>query len=87
MEQFFASGHAADVIIAVLIVEAIWLIWRGRNPLDVALMLLPAALMIVGLRAALVGADWPWIAGPLALSFPVHLADVVRRGRADRPAR
>jgi hypothetical protein len=86
MEQFFASGHAADVIIAVLAAEALWLIWRGRNPVDVALMLLPAALMIVGLRGALVGADWPWIATPLALSFPVHLADLIRRGRADRPA-
>jgi len=86
MEQFFASGHAADVIIAVLAVEALWLIGRGRNPVDVVLMLLPAALMIIGLRGALVGADWPWIAGPLALSFPVHLADLARRGRADRPA-
>lgn len=85
MEYLFASGHAADVILAVLAVEALWLVWRGRNPLDVVLMLLPAALMIAGLRAALVGAEWPWIAVPLALSFPVHLGDLVRRGRADRP--
>jgi hypothetical protein len=36
--------------------------------------------MMLGLRAALVGASWPWIALPLAASFPVHLVDLLRRG-------
>ena len=81
MAWLFASGHAADLILAVLAIEAMWLIGRGREALGVALMLLPAVLMIVALRGALTGADWPWIALPLALSFPVHLADVMRRRR------
>ena len=81
MEWLFASGRAADFILVVLVVEAVWLIARGREPLGVALLLLPAALMILGLRGALTGAAWPWIALPLALSFPVHLADMARRGR------
>lgn len=79
MDWLFASGHAADLILAVLAIEAVWLIARGRQALGVALMLLPAALMILALRGALTGAAWPWIALPLALSFPVHLADAVRR--------
>lgn len=79
MEWLFASGHAADIVLAVLAIEALWLIARKEPPVDVVLMLLPAALMLVGLRAALVGAAWPWIAVPLALSFPVHLADLSRR--------
>lgn len=82
MDWWFTSGHAADLILAVLAIEAVWLIARGRDALGVALMLLPAGLMILALRGALTGAVWPWIALPLALSFPVHLADVVRRGRS-----
>lgn len=79
MEWLFASGHAADLILAVLAVEAVWLIARGRQAIEVSLMLLPAVFMIIALRGALTGAAWPWIALPLALSFPVHLADVARR--------
>jgi hypothetical protein len=76
---FFASGHAADVVLAVLGLEALLLLRAGRAPSEVVLLLLPAALMMGGLRAALVGAPWPWIALPLAASFPVHLADLRRR--------
>lgn len=79
MEAFFASGHAVDVVLAVLAIEAIWLVARGRPALAVLTMLLPAALILLGLRAALVGMEWIWIAVPLALSFPVHLADLSRR--------
>jgi hypothetical protein len=63
----------------VLAIEAVWLNrrrWRWR---DIATTLGPAMLIVLGLRAALVGASWPWIAIPLALSFPLHLADVLRR--------
>lgn len=80
LTAFFASGHAADLVLAVLAVEAALLLRAGRPALDVALLLLPGACMMLGLRAALVGASWPWVALPLAASFPVHLADLVRRG-------
>ncbi len=81
LATFFASGHAADLVLAVLAIEAL-LLWRaGRALVDVMLLLLPGALMMLALRAALVGAAWPWVALPLAASFPVHLADLVRRGR------
>lgn len=81
MAALFASGHAADVILAALLLEALWLLrcrWPART---VVAMLLPAALIVLGLRAALTGAGWPWIALPLALSFPAHLADLVLRTR------
>lgn len=77
---FFASGHAADVVLAVLALETVLLLRAGRKCEDVVLLLLPAALMMLGLRAALVGASWPLIALPLAASFPVHLVDLLRRG-------
>lgn len=47
---------------------------------DAALRLLPGALMIVAVRLALVDAPWLLIALTLALSFPIHLADLRRRG-------
>lgn len=81
MEALFSSGHAADIVLAALLIEAIWLRWQGWHVGDLLPMLLPAALIVVGLRAALVGAAWWWISAPIALSFPVHIADVVRRGR------
>jgi len=80
LTAFFASGHAADFVLAVLGIEALVLLRMGRAPIDVALLLVPAMLMMLGLRAALVGAPWPWIALPLAVSFPVHVFDL-RRGR------
>lgn len=78
-EALFASGRAADIILGVLAIEAIWLSWCGWTKRSIVLMLLPGTLMMIGLRSALVGADWPWIAIPLALSFPAHLADLSAR--------
>ena len=76
----FASGHAADLILIVLAGEFVWLVARGAKALDVALALGPAVLIVFALRGALTGTDWPLIALPLMLSFPVHLADLWRRG-------
>ena len=79
MEQFFASGRAVDVVLAVLVFEALWLRLRGQKCADIIPALLPAILMMLGLRAALTGMDWPFISVPLALAFPVHLYDMHRR--------
>ena len=85
MARLFASGHAVDIVLAVLLAEALWLVGRrGWAVADAAALLLPGALFLAALRAALTGQDWPWIAVPLALSFPVHLADVIRRGAHGR---
>lgn len=79
MQEFFASGLAADVVLAVLVIEFVILWRRGWQLVDAMLLLAPAALIVLALRAALVGADWLWIALPLALAFPAHLADLARR--------
>ncbi|MFN3619302.1 hypothetical protein [Sphingorhabdus sp.] len=84
MEQFFASGRAVDVVLAVLVVEALWLRLRGQQWVDISPALLPAILMMLGLRAALTGMDWPFISFPLALAFPVHLYDMHRRRMLQR---
>ena len=79
MSEFFASGHAVDVVLGFMVLEAIWLIARSRAALTVCLMLAPGALMLLALRAALTEADWYWIALPLTVSLPLHLADLRHR--------
>jgi hypothetical protein len=83
MTDFFAAGHAADAILAVLACEALVLVWRGRPVADALAIVLPAVLIVLGLRAALIGAAWPLIALPLALAFPAHLWDLSRRRMRD----
>jgi predicted membrane channel-forming protein YqfA (hemolysin III family) len=85
MAWLFASGHAVDVVLAVIGVELIVLVTRARWRLyDALLCLLPGALMLLALRAALTGLDWRWIALLLLASFPVNLADLARRSRQIR---
>jgi len=86
IEAMFASGHAADVVLAVLAAEACWLRFaKGWRVLAIAGLLGPAVLIVFGLRAALVGAAWWWIALPLAVSLPLHLIDL-RSRLSDRKA-
>lgn len=60
-----------------MLAELIWLIAVAHWPVTIALMrLLPGAMMMLALRAALIGAGWRWIALSLALAFPAHLADL-----------
>lgn len=80
MQAFFASGHAIDLVLLVLLAEGLLLWRRGRAaPASIALALLPGALVLIGARAALTGAAWPAVAVPLLLSLPIHLADIRRR--------
>ena len=76
MEWLFASGHAVDIVLAVIAIELGWLVRRGWRTTDALLRLAPGALMLLALRGGLTGLDWPWIALPLMLSFPAHLADL-----------
>lgn len=89
MTEFFASGSAVDVVLAVLAIEALWLKWRGNQWKDILPALLPAVLMMVALRAALTGQPWYLVSIALTLAFPVHLYDLHRRkmlrSRSDHP--
>lgn len=84
-ELLFDHGHAADVILVVLAIEVVWLRdYRRWSWGEILGLIGPAALIVLGLRAAMVGADWWWIALPLAASLPLHLLDVRRRLAAPR---
>ncbi len=82
MAALFASGHAVDIVLAVIAAEfALLIAYFGWSPGRALLRLLPGALMLLGLRAALIGAHWIWIALPVTSSLPIHLLDL----RAERP--
>lgn len=82
MARLFASGHAVDIVLAVIALELVWLVTRrGWCPIDAILGLGPGVLMLIAVRAALTGQDWQWIASTLILSFPIHLLDLANRSQ------
>lgn len=88
MSNFFASGHVVDLVLAVMALEVAWLLRRRAartraGVMDVVLAFAPGICLLLALRAALVGADWPWVALALTASFPVHLLDLRRRRAAN----
>ncbi len=80
---FFSSGHAVDLVLAVIVAEFVFLSLRptpARGPLaDRLLVFAPGVCLLGALRAALTGASWWWVAALLAASFPFHVADILRR--------
>jgi hypothetical protein len=84
MQDFVFSGRAVDVVLAVLFFEFLALVAlrrgkRGKAALDAFFALMPGAMLLLALRSALTGAQWPWIALLIAASFPFHLVDLIRR--------
>lgn len=85
LKTFFTSGHAVDLVLIVILAEFIFLTIRRKrfrtriSAIDRVLALAPGVCLLLALRAALTGAGWPWVAVFLAVSFPFHLADLVRR--------
>ena len=81
LARAFASGHAVDFVLAVMLAEGAILVARQRTAAaDVAIALAPGALLLLALRTALTHAPWQWSALFVALSLPAHLADLRRRG-------
>ena len=71
MDEFFRSGLVADVILAVMIAEALLLLvyrkltGRGLAAADLVAMLLAGACLVLALRAA---SDWSAMAGGRGVS-------------------
>lgn len=79
IEAFFSRGHAADLVLIVLAIEAVWLKSRGWPLSKIIGLIGPAVFILLALRAALVGAGWQWVAVLLACSLPFHLIDLRAR--------
>lgn len=88
VQEFFLSGHAIDLILGLLIVEAVTLsvyhraTKRGIPVSNFIANLLSGGLLLLALRAALVGWSPAWIGLFLVGGFAAHLADL--RCRAKR---
>jgi hypothetical protein len=84
VQDFVQSGRAVDVVLLVIAIEFVVLVAlkrgdRKRAAVDLFFALTPGAILLLALRAALVGAEWPWVALLIAASFPFHLIDLTRR--------
>jgi O-antigen ligase len=80
MEQFFGSGRAIDLVIAVLVIEALLL--RGmlaRHRVLPTPTLLAGLALLVAWRAAQSGAPWFWVAAALTAAGAAHAWDVWQR--------
>jgi hypothetical protein len=89
LEAAFRSGQIIDVILLLVVIEAVGLLLyrrsTGHGPrlADLGLTLLAGALLLLAVRAALTGAAAFAIAAPLTASFVVHLFDLKRRWPRD----
>lgn len=87
MADLFASGHLVDLILVLVVIEAmaLALYWRrtarGVAPLDLLPNLCAGAFLLLALRVTLTGGDWMLASGCLAAAGLAHLADLYRRWR------
>ena len=85
MQDFFSSGVLADIILVVMIAEAVFLLvyrkatGRGLAPADLLSMLLAGACLVLALRAVLTGSSRPVVMLFLLAALIAHLIDVYRR--------
>jgi ABC-type antimicrobial peptide transport system permease subunit len=82
IEDFVSSGHAADLIIAVMAIEAVFLAFflrkRGLSRLILGFWaaLLAGAALVLALRTALTGGSLGVIALCMGASFVAHLIEL-----------
>jgi hypothetical protein len=87
LAPLFANGAAADLVIALLVAEAIVLLAYARRtggglpPLEVLTGVGAGVALVLGLRAALVDAGWQAICLPLAAGGILHAVDLSLRLR------
>ena len=87
MAELFVSGRLVDLILVVVLVEAIALLvmWRyfqrGVAPLDLLPNLCAGAFLLLALRATLGGLGWMAASGCLAAAGLAHLVDLACRWR------
>ena len=90
MHELFSTGLIVDLIIVFVLAEwAAIVLFRVRSgkgipALEITANLLAGILLMLALRAALVGASWHWIAAALTAALAAHLGDLSQRWRGSR---
>jgi hypothetical protein len=83
----FTSGRIVDLILALVVVEAIILLTyrsatgRGIPAAGLLINLLAGAFLLMALHGALLNAPWIWTAAWLAAALIAHVADLAQRWR------
>ncbi len=91
MAELFASGRIIDVVLALVMLEALLLLGLrarlGHGPSAGALLanLASGAALMLGVRAALTGAAWPLVALCLLAALAAHAGEMVVRFRRSDP--
>ena len=87
MSDLLASGRLVDLILLIVVIEAIVLIvyWRatgkGIAPRNLLPNLIAGALLLLALRLTIAGAGWMAICGCLAAAGLANVVDLRRRWR------
>jgi len=83
LQALITGGGIADLLIGLIVLEALALVWRRPARLRQAWPSLAAGSgLALALRCALTGAPWHWLALCLAGAGAAHTVDVWRRWRA-----
>jgi len=80
MNELFASGHAIDIVMAVLALEGlvVWGLMRRVHALPLPSLLAGLGLLLAW-RLAQGGAPWVWVALPLSAAGLAHGWDLWQR--------
>jgi hypothetical protein len=85
LQELFASGLVADIILGLMVVEgiALTLLYRakriGVEPRTLWINLAAGAALFLALRSALTGGDWQTTALFLIAGLIAHAADLAAR--------
>ena len=83
--QFFSSGRAVDLAIAITVMEGVVLAvyhrvtGRGVAPKQYVLNVMSGLCLMLALRLALTGSAWLWVALALGASGVIHALDMASR--------
>lgn len=87
MPDLFASGRLVDLILVLVVIEAVALTlhWRrtrqGIAPVDLLPNLCAGAFLMLALRVTLASGGWKIASACLAAAGLAHLADISKRWR------
>ena len=85
MTDLFATGRIVDLILGLMVLEGLGLVlYRHKTGSGIAAKALAANLLaggclLLAVRLALAGAQWPWVSLWLAAALLAHLADLRSR--------
>jgi hypothetical protein len=87
VSTYFANGRIVDLILALVVVEAVVLLTyrrltgRGIPGMGLLTNLLAGAFLLMALRSALIESHWALTAAWLAAALIAHIADLTQRWR------